>query len=461
MNNGLPGSRILVVEDEMMVAWMLEDMLAGLGCAVVGPATRVNQALAMMDSEAIDAAVLDVNLNGEKSYPVADALAARGVPFVFSTGYNKNSLQDGYRDFPMLQKPFERSQLGDALTSLLTAGIPTTPQQREAILPVWDANRLRIATDAAGVALWSWNVDTDGIAMDERAHRLWGVASGAVTFEDLSARIYPADLDRVRATFAATRQILGVYEIDFRILHGNQVRWVSARGMGDDQGIVDRTMFGVFLDVTERKLAEESREMLADEMVHRIKNLFAVASALTSISARSTTTTSEMSLDLTQRLAGLSRAHDLVRPVPGELKTAARLGDLLAVLLAPYDEVGAIDSRVRVSVPVLLVGEAPATTLALVVHELATNSIKYGALSKPTGMLDVSGTAQGSEVVIVWTETGGPPLTASFGPAGFGSQLVARSISHQLGGTVAFEWPIEGVIVTLRLSTARLGASSK
>src|SRR5471032_1103864 len=99
MNNGLSGRRILVVEDEVMVAWALEDMLTGLGCAVVGPAARVKQALAMISAGAIDAAVLDVNLNGEKSYPVADALAVLGVPFVFSTGYNKNNLQGGYLGF--------------------------------------------------------------------------------------------------------------------------------------------------------------------------------------------------------------------------------------------------------------------------------------------------------------------------------------------------------------------------
>jgi two-component sensor histidine kinase len=322
---------------------------------------------------------------------------------------------------------------------------------------VWDANRLRIATDAAGVALWSWNVDTDEIAMDERAHGLWGVAGEAVTFEDLSARIHPEDLDRVRAAFAATREMLGAYEIDFRILHGGEVRWVSARGRGDDQGIVGRVMFGVFLDVTGRKLAEEAREMLAGEMGHRVKNLFAIAAALTAISARSTTTTTEMSRDLTQRLTALSRAHDLVRPVLSEPKKAAPLADLLAVLLAPYDDEGAGD-RVRISVPELLVGEASATTLALIVHELATNSIKYGALSTATGRIDVSHTEHDSEVVIIWTERGGPAVVASKGPAGFGSQLVTRSISSQLGGTIAFDWPAEGVIVTLRMSKARLGA---
>jgi len=122
MTSPLSGRRVLVVEDETMVAWLLEDMLADLGCAVVGPAAHVNQALAMLDAEAIDAAVL--NLNGQKSYPVADALAARGVPFVFSTGYNKDSLPNSYQSFPVLQKPFDRLKLGDTLAKLLTPKEP-------------------------------------------------------------------------------------------------------------------------------------------------------------------------------------------------------------------------------------------------------------------------------------------------------------------------------------------------
>lgn len=85
-------------------------------------------------------------------------------------------------------------------------------------------------------------------------------SNGLVTFEGLSARIHPQDLDRVRAAFAATRDMLGAYEIDFRILHGDEVRWISARGRGEDQGIVGRIMFAIFLDVSQRKLAEEARE---------------------------------------------------------------------------------------------------------------------------------------------------------------------------------------------------------
>ncbi len=322
----------------------------------------------------------------------------------------------------------------------------------------WDAERLRIATNAAGVALWSWNVDTDEIALDERAHSLWGVRKdGPVTFEDLSANIVLEDRDRVRATFKATRAVQGAYEIDFRVLHGDEVRWLSARGQGADAGIVGRVMFGVFLDVTKRKQAEEAHEMLAGEMSHRVKNLFAIASALTIIAARSAATTTEMARDLRTRLAALGRAHDLVRPVPGEdNQKAALLGDMLSVLLAPYDDAADTGGRIRVSVPDMRVGERAATTLALVVHELATNSIKYGALSATSGTLDVSCTEHDGEVVLVWTEQGGPPVVPPTGPAGFGSKLVAQSLSGQLGGSIAIDWPAEGVVATLRMSKARL-----
>jgi CheY-like chemotaxis protein len=117
----------------MIVAWLLEDMLADLGCAVVGPAARINQALAMVETETIDVAVLDVNLNGQMSYPIADALAARGVPFLFSTGYDKDRLQDGYRTVPVLQKPYHRAELEDTLAKLLA---PKEPFVESAIATV-------------------------------------------------------------------------------------------------------------------------------------------------------------------------------------------------------------------------------------------------------------------------------------------------------------------------------------
>ena len=164
--------------------------------------------------------------------------------------------------------------------------------------------------------------------------------------------------------------------------------------------ISDRVMFGIFLDVTQRKQAEEASALLAGEMSHRVKNLLQIASALTQITSRSTTTKEEMAHELTNRLMALGRAQELVRPVPGRAHEAALLGDLISILLAPYDEKLA-SVRIRVSVPKLNVGEASSTTLALVIHELATNSAKYGALSTASGTVDVSCNANNDEVVIV------------------------------------------------------------
>src|SRR5436309_13697247 len=94
------------------------------------------------------------------------------------------------------------------------------------LMPVWDEKHLRAATDAAGVALWSWNVDTDAITMDERAYDLWEVskAEKQLTFEILSRNIHPADLERVRSAISATRAVVGAYDIDFRILSGSDIR---------------------------------------------------------------------------------------------------------------------------------------------------------------------------------------------------------------------------------------------
>jgi two-component sensor histidine kinase len=104
------------------------------------------------------------------------------------------------------------------------------------------------------------------------------------------------------------------------------------------------------------------------------------------------------------------------------------------------------------------VGEKAATTLALIVHELATNSLKYGALSAAEGSLDIASTSEENETVIVWTERGGPRVEPPAAAAGYGSKLVRRSIAGQLGGSIAHDWSAAGLTVTLRMSSARLSA---
>jgi len=113
---------ILVVEDEMLVAMMLEDMLTDIGYRVV-KASRLTKAASLAATADIDCAILDVNLDGETSYPVANALRQRGIPFLFSTGYNAASLNESYREFPVLAKPYSPQDLQQALEKSLGSSL--------------------------------------------------------------------------------------------------------------------------------------------------------------------------------------------------------------------------------------------------------------------------------------------------------------------------------------------------
>jgi len=114
-NGDLNGLRILVVEDEAAISLLLEDMLLDFGCEVIGPAARLSAALDAVARERVDLAILDVNVAGEPIYPVAEALAQRSIPFVFSTGYGSAGIRDAFRDRPVLQKPFAQHDLKQKL----------------------------------------------------------------------------------------------------------------------------------------------------------------------------------------------------------------------------------------------------------------------------------------------------------------------------------------------------------
>jgi CheY-like chemotaxis protein len=115
MTQDATGRRILLVEDEAMIAMLVEDMLEDLGHELVRVANRLEDAVAAAGTEAIDLAILDLNLGGVLTYPAADALAERGIPFIFATGYGSGGLKDGYADRPTLQKPFNTEALGQAI----------------------------------------------------------------------------------------------------------------------------------------------------------------------------------------------------------------------------------------------------------------------------------------------------------------------------------------------------------
>ena len=109
---------MLLVEDQMIVALQIEDMLRATGCEVVGPVGTLRAAITLAHEEAFDVAVLDINLDGEKVYPAAEELQRRGIPFILATGYGESTLPEKWRDQPRLSKPFRREQLEQLLRSV-------------------------------------------------------------------------------------------------------------------------------------------------------------------------------------------------------------------------------------------------------------------------------------------------------------------------------------------------------
>lgn len=124
MTNALQGRRVLVIEDESLVAMLLETILDDMGCSVVGPESNIDDGLRSATHEAaLDAALLDVNVAGREVFPVAEALKARGVPFVFSTGYGEAGLPEHWRGHPTIQKPFTEGAIRNALMKVLNISL--------------------------------------------------------------------------------------------------------------------------------------------------------------------------------------------------------------------------------------------------------------------------------------------------------------------------------------------------
>ncbi len=114
----LAGLRVLVVEDDMLIAVCIEEVLQGLGCVVVGPVSKLDAAMRMADDEALDAAILDINIRGGHVYPVAERLRARGIPFALASGYGDWALPEAFRNQPRLTKPFKAQELEAQVLSL-------------------------------------------------------------------------------------------------------------------------------------------------------------------------------------------------------------------------------------------------------------------------------------------------------------------------------------------------------
>jgi two-component sensor histidine kinase len=255
----------------------------------------------------------------------------------------------------------------------------------------------------------------------------------------------------------------GRLQMDYRIMHPDGgIRWISCRGRmlytSESGTTKPLRLLGTMLDNTERRRNEEARQLLAKELDHRVKNLFAMASAMVTMTARTATSTKDMADALHGRLNALAKAHELIRPAvadDGPIEGETSVCEIIRTILAPHSDYSQ-SARIVIDCAPISVGAKAATSLTLVLHELATNASKYGSLSVPHGHLTISCWQDGETMSLVWLETDGPLIESRPTTKGFGSQLARKSVTDQLGGTIHCDWRREGLRVELRIPLSQL-----
>ena len=264
--------------------------------------------------------------------------------------------------------------------------------------------------------------------------------------DDWRALVHPDDHEPLFTDWSETLARREPFEAEFRLLQADgSWRWNLTRALPvQTRSSSDVTWFGTLTDIEDSHREAEARQLLANELSHRIKNIFAVIGGLIALKSREYPGAEAFTGDVTDTLHALNRAHSYVTQKGAEADET--LHGLLDKLMMPYGDRGG--SRFVLRGEDVPVSAKSATPLALVFHELATNSAKYGSLCVAGGSIAVHTETHGANVVIMWRESGGPAPKPERGQ-GFGSRLVERSVSHQLSGTLARDFTPEGLTATL------------
>lgn len=328
--------------------------------------------------------------------------------------------------------------------------------QAEAALAMSEA-KLEALTDAMPQMVWSTLPNGYHDYYNAQWYRFTGVPTGSTDGEAWNGMFHPEDQDRAWERWRKSLASGEPYEIEYRLRHhSGEYRWVLGRALPVRSGSGEIIRWiGTCTDIHEAKMTAERNELLSRELSHRIKNIFAVISGLVNLTGRRAGELRPLTNELLGRIAALGRAHEFARPHSPRSKPDLGQSSLLGLmneLLKPYDA----DGRIRIHGTDAVIDDKGATPIALVIHELATNAAKYGALSVPSGSLDVEVGQDHDFVTIVWTEAGGPRVAGEPTRQGFGTQLSELSVQRQLGGIILKQWRSEGLRVEIRVEPTQL-----
>ncbi len=313
-----------------------------------------------------------------------------------------------------------------------------------------------LALAAGHMGSWDCDFESGAWFWDEGQSRIFGLdhESFAPSMDKMEKCIHPDDAGRFRKAIAGLRRDEPSFELELRVIRPNaEFRWcrVVCAGVFNDDDVLVR-LSGVTTDITERKDADDKQTLLAREVDHRAKNALAVVQAI-------------------MRLARRDNVEDFIRAVEGRINALAQTHELLSrarwkgaeLLRLVLDEMAPYQGgtqRVTAIGPNVVVSPADAQTLAITLHELATNAAKYGALSRETGRVDVSWSFFEDRLALTWKESGGPPVKAPQSK-GFGTKIIHASFSDSRRSKVHFDWRPDGLICALSIALGSIDSETR
>jgi PAS domain S-box-containing protein len=320
--------------------------------------------------------------------------------------------------------------------------------------------KFRAIADSMPQMVWSTLPDGFHDYYNARWYEFTGVPPGSTDGEGWNGMFHPEDQDRAWARWRHSLETGEPYEIEYRLRrHDGVYRWTLGRAqpIRNDKGEITR-WFGTCTDIDDLKRMEQGKDLLSQELSHRIKNIFAVVSALIALSAREHPEAKAFASSVRQRINALARAHEFVRPHSEVSKPSVgdtTLHTFLDALFRAYVD-GQGRPRVRIEGDDATFDDQAATSVALLFHELATNAAKYGALSALDGHVLLRTRNAGDRFILTWTEVGGPEVTGEPERTGFGTSLATLSVEGQLGGRLERRWRPAGLVVEADLPATAL-----
>lgn len=436
-------NNIVTADDQFARLFNIDSQLAGLGAPM-------EQYLLAIEHEDLP------RVNAELQQAIAQASEFRSEYRVASA--------DGVRRWLMvLGRP--RLDGEGRVYRFPGVAIDITEQRHAAEALAKSELEFRTLADTMPQMVWANRPDGVHDYFNARWYEFTGVSPGSADDDTWSDNVHSDDREKACSLWRHSLQTGEPYQIEYRLRHhSGEYRWTLARALPirDAAGRILRWI-GTCTDIHDSRKAAEERELVAQELSHRIKNIFAVITGIVSLSARGQPEIRSFADQLRQRIFALGEAHDFVRP-QNYLSTNPSgqgvLSALVARLMRAYEGENT-ETRVRYSGEDTAIDDAAATPLALLFHELATNAAKYGALGRPEGWVSLSGHHEGEQFHLTWKEHGGPAIGEPGQLAGFGSKLIELSVEGQMRGTIERFWDADGLRVELKLPLASLLRSNR